>query len=702
MSAARVYLTEQIRNVVVLGHGGSGKTSLVEALCFVSGTTKRHGSVKEGNTLTMHTPEEMAHGISLQASPAYAEWHDTKINLLDTPGYLDFAGEVLAATRVADGAVIVLGATTGVEVGTERVWEYCSNRGIPRLFFVAGMDREHADFEKVYQEIKTHLTDKVIPVEIPVGNGPDFHGVINLFSGKAHLYEPNTAGEYREEDIPAEYQAQYDKWYQELLESIAATDDNLLEHYLEGETITREESLAAMKAGMMRGELFPLFCGAPEKTWGTRALLSKLVELVPHPGEMPREIAQRAGNGAERIEIACSDREPFAALVFKTATEPHVGELSFFRVFSGTVRNGEEVANPKHDNTEKLAHLSVPLGKERVEVDALHAGDIGVVAKLRDTHTNDTICAKQKPVILAGIDFPEPDIALAVHGASRSDEDKIGTGLHKLHEEDPTFHASFDPELHQTIVRGLGELHLDVQLEKLKRKFGVGVETEQPRVRYRETIKRSAEGQGRYKKQTGGRGQFGDCWIRVKPRPRGAGYEFTDGIVGGVIPNKFIPSVDKGVQQAAQKGVVAGFPMVDFECEVYDGSYHTVDSSDIAFQIAASMAFKKVMAEASPILLEPIMEVEVITPEDYMGVVTGDLNQRRGRILGMDAEGRKTTIRALVPEAELYKYATALRSLTQGRAAHHRKFHGYEEAPAHVAAKVAASADRKEEVELSA
>ncbi|HUF14018.1 MAG TPA: elongation factor G [Longimicrobiales bacterium] len=700
MSSARVYPTERIRNVVVLGHGGSGKTSLVEALCFVSGTARRHGSVKEGNTLTMHTAEELAHGISLQASPAYAEWKETKINLLDTPGYQDFAGEVLSATRVADGAVLVLGATTGVEVGTERVWEYCSNRAVPRLFFVSGMDREHADFEKVYEEIKTHLTEKVIPVEIPVGSGDGFHGIINLFSGRAHLYEPNTAGEYREEEVPEEYRPQLEKWRQELLESIATTDDTLLEHYLEGQEITREEAIAAMKAGMKRGELFPLFCGAPEKTWGTRALLSKLVELVPHPDEMPRQIAQRAGTG-ERLELACADGEPFAALVFKTATEPHVGELSYFRVFSGRVKNGEEVANPKHDIIEKLAHLSVPLGKERVEVEALHAGDIGVVAKLRDTHTNDTICAKAKPLILEGIDFPDPDISLAIHGASRSDEDKIGTGLHKLHEEDPTFHFAYDGELRQTIVRGLGELHLDVQLERLKRKFGVGVETEQPRIRYRETIRKTAEGQGRYKKQTGGRGQFGDCWIRLKPRPRGAGYEFTDAIAGGVIPNKFIPSVDKGVQQAAQKGIVAGFPMVDFECEVYDGSYHTVDSSDIAFQIAASIGFKKVAAEAGPVLLEPVMDVEVVTPEEYLGDVMGDLNQRRGRILGLDAEGRKTTIRALVPEAELYKYATTLRSLTQGRAAHHRKLHGYEEAPAAVAAKVAASADR-EEVEISA
>lgn len=701
MASVREYPTERIRNVVVVGHGGSGKTSLIDALCFVAGSSRRHGSVKDGTALTMHTPEELAHGISLQTEPAHADWRDTKVNLLDTPGYLDFAGEVLSAIRVADGAVVVLGATSGVEVGTERVWEYCSNRGIPRLFFVSMMDRENADFDKVYREIKTHLTEKVIPVEIPVGAGDDFQGIINLFSGKAHLYEPETAGEYREQDVPDEYADKLEQWRTELLETIATTDDTLLEHYLDGQEITRDEAIEAMKAGMMRGELFPLFCGAPEKTWGTRALLSKLVELMPNPAEMPREIATDA-RGGDTVELACRDDEPFSALVFKTATEPHVGELSFFRIFSGCVANGEEVWNPKHEVTEKLAHLSGAQGKERQEVARLHAGDIGVVAKLRDTHTNDTICSRAKPVVLDGIDFPEPDIAIAVRGASRSDEDKIGTGLSKLHEEDPTFHSAYDPELRQTIVRGLGELHLDVQLEKLKRKFSVDVETEAPRIRYRETIRRTAEAQGRYKKQTGGRGQFGDCSLRLSPKPRGEGYEFVDSIVGGAIPNKFIPSVDKGVQQAAERGVVAGYPLVDFAAEVYDGSYHTVDSSDVAFQIAASMAFKRAAGDAAPVLLEPVMEVEVITPDEYMGEVMGDLNQRRGKILGMDSEGRKMTIRALVPEAELYKYATTLRSLTQGRAAHHRKLHGYEEAPGHVAQKVAAETERPEEAELTA
>ena len=692
MAAAREYSTEDLRNVVVLGHGGSGKTSLVDALCFVSGSSKRHGSVREGTALTMHAPEEVTHGISLQASAAFAEWQDTKINLLDTPGYLDFSHEALAATRVADGAVVVLGATTGVEVGTEKTWEYCSQRGIPRLFFISMMDKDNADFERVYQEIKEHLTDKVIPVEIPIGAGDDFRGIINLFSGKAHMYRKNTAtGEYDEVDVPPEKQEKYERWRNELIETIAASDDTLLEHYLDGQAPTREEAIEAMKQAMRRGELFPLFCGAPEKSWGTRALLSKLVELMPNPAEaLVHERAHRK-NVDQDVELQGTDADPFTALVFKTTTEPHVGELSYFRIYGGTVRNGDEVLNSARDATEKLAHLSVSQGKERLEVPRLHAGDIAVVAKLKHTHTNDTLSAAGRALVLDPIAFPEPDIAVAVRAASRSDEDKISTGLHKLHEEDPVFTSEFDPETKQTIIRGLGEMHLDVQLERLKRKFGVEVTTEQPLIHYRETIRQTAEAHGRHKKQSGGRGQFGDCWVRLKPLARDAGYEFIDAIKGGVIPNKFIPSVDKGVQEAARRGIVAGYPVVDFAAEVYDGSFHTVDSSDIAFQIAGSMAFQAAAASASPVLLEPIMEVEVVTPDEYMGEIIGDLNQRRARILGMEAQGRKTTIKAHVPEAELYKYATSLRSISHGRALHHRTFHGYEEVPQQIAEKVIAA-----------
>ena len=701
MPAVKPVASEHIRNVVVLGHGGSGKTTLIDALCFASGATRRHGSVKDGTALTMYTEEEIGHGISVQTAIGFAEWEAHKLNLLDTPGYLDFTGDAIAATRVADGAVIVLGATTGVEVGTEKVWEYCESRGIPRLFFVSMMDKEHADYDKVCAEIRRHITSKAVAAEIPIGAGDAFHGIVNLFTGKAHLFKSGTIqGEYDEAPIPDELKEEAETLRTELFEAIATTDDTLLERYLEGGQITTAEALAAMKHAMLAGDLFPIFCGAAEKTWGTRALMEAIVEIVPSPAEAPHELAQRPGLD-QVVELKGTDEGPVAALIFKTTTEPHVGELSFFRVFSGKLQNGQEVWNSRRDASEKLSHLSVPQGKERIEVPLLHAGDIGVIAKLKNSHTNDTLCSADRPLVLQKINFPDPDIALAVRAASRSDEDKIGTGLSKLHEEDPTFHSAYDGELRQTIIRGLGELHLDVQMERLKRKYHVDVITEEPRIPYRETLRRTAEAQGRYKKQTGGHGQFGDCHVRLKPRARGEGYLFTDAITGGVIPNKFIPSVDKGIQEASKRGVLAGYPLVDFEAECYFGSYHSVDSSDIAFQIAGSMAFQKAAEQAAPVLLEPIVEVLVVTPEAYMGDVIGDLNHRRGKILGMEQEGQKTKVRALVPQAELYKYATTLRSLTQGRAFHTRTFHGYEEVPQNVAQKVIEAAHReKEEVHV--
>ncbi len=699
MASAREYTTERIRNVAVLGHGGSGKTALVDALAFVAGTSQRHGDPTEGTALTMHAPEEAAHGISIQLTPAYAEHLDTKLNLLDTPGYLDFTGEALAAVRVADAAVVVVGATSGVEVGTEKVWEYCEARGLPRMIFVSMMDKENASFDKVYQDIKSRLTAKVLPVEIPIGEGEDFHGIINLFSERAHLYKKGTtSGEYEEADVPDELRARFQEWETELQETLATTDESLLETYLEGGHISRDEAIEAMARLMARGEIVPLFCGASNRTYGIRALLRKMVELFPHPGEAGPETARRPGLD-QTVELKTDDAGPLAALVFKTTTEPHVGELSFFRIFSGRVENGMEVVNASSGQAEKLNHLSIPLGKDRLEVGRLHAGDIGVVAKLKGTHTNDTLCAKERPLELEKIPFPRPDIAIAIRGATRNDEDKLGEVLPRLHEEDPTFVAEFNAELHQTIARGLGELHLDVQIERMHRKYHVDVETEEPRIAYRETVTASAEGQGRYKKQTGGRGQFGDCWIRIHPLPRGEGYTFVDSIKGGVIPGKFLPSVDRGVQEAARKGILAGYPVVDFSVECYDGSYHTVDSSDIAFQVAASMAFHKVANQARPVLLEPILEVDVTTPDEYVGDIMGDITQRRGRVLGMEPQDGRTVIKAQVPEAELYKYASTLRSMTQGRAHHTRRFLSYEPVPEYEAQKIIES--RKQERELA-
>jgi len=682
MASAPSFTTDRIRNVVVVGHGGSGKTTLIDACCHTSGASRRHGSSADGTALTMFTPEEVSHGISMNTAVAYATWDDAKINFIDTPGYLDFLGETKAGIRVADGALICLAGPSGVEVGTERVWELVQDRHLPAMLFVTMMDRQNADFERVYQDVKEHLTPKVIPVEVPIGAGEDFKGIINLFADKAYFFKGDgSSDEYDERDIPPELKDTCERYYSELIETIAATDDSLLEHYLEGDTITREEAIHALKQAMLRGELYPLLCGVPTAEWGTRVLLQRLVELMPSPQERPAEEAQgRTGNV---IELRNLNSDPFAALVFKTTSEPHVGELSFFRIFGGSIRNGGEVLNASHDKAEKLAHLSIAQGKERVEVDELRAGDIGVVAKLRDTHTNDTLSAPSHPLVLSGVEFPEPDIAVALEAANRNDEDKLSVGLHKLHEEDPCFAAEYNAELGQTIARGLGELHLEVQMERLKRKNGVEVVIKAPRIPYRETIKAAAEGHGRHKKQTGGRGQFGDAHVRLKPLSRGSGYKFTDAIVGGVIPGKYIPAVDRGVQEAAQRGFLAGFPMVDFEAEVYFGSYHSVDSSEMAFKMAGILAFHAAAEKAQPVILEPIMEVEVFCPDEYVGDVIGDLNQRRGQILGMEPAGRSQRVRALVPQAELYKYSTTLRSLTQGRATHTRRFHSYQDVPQH-------------------
>lgn len=693
----RVYKTEDIRNVAVVGHGASGKTSLVDALAFVAGTSKRHGSVKDGTALTDYTPDEIQHKYSINLALAVAEWMDAKINLIDTPGYLDFTGDALAGVWAADGAVVVLAATAGVEVGTEKVWEYCEERGTPRILFVSMMDKEHADFEKVFNQVKERLTAKVIPVEIPVGEGPEFHGIINLFSKKCHMYKKGTkAGEYEEVDVPPEYQDRFQKYSEALIESIAATDDTLLERYLGGEEIGRDEAITAMKSGMARGELFPLFCGAAELTYGTKALLSKMVELMPSPKDRPEVEGQVWGN-AQKVACAPADQGPLVARVFKTISEPHVGDVSYFRIISGMVKNGQDVYNAPRQAVEKLNHLCVSVGKDRTEVQELHAGDIGCVAKLRDTHTNDSLSTKEHPIVLPKIPFPEAIVTSGIEVKQRGEEDKLSMGLHKLHEEDPTFQHEYSSELGQTLIRGLGERHIEIVVGRLARKFGVHALLTKPRVAYRETLRAKAEGQGKHKKQSGGRGQYGDCWIRLVPMPRGTGVVFEDHIVGGVIPRQYIPAVEKGVEEAAARGPIAGYPVVDFKIELYDGSYHDVDSNEMSFKMAGILAFRNVSPNCKPALLEPIVELSVWTPEDVLGSVMGDLSSRRGHILGSEPDGRLTRVKAHVPEAELDKYATTLHSLTHGRGTYHAQFFKYEQAPPEVANKIAET--RKKELE---
>ncbi len=693
----REYQGSEIRNIAVVGHGGSGKTSLVDALAFVSGSSKRHGSVADGTALTDTAPEETERGYSINLGCAYAEWMDSKINLLDTPGFLDFQGDAIAGLAAADGALCVIGAAAGVEVGTERMFREAVARRDPVLFVVTMMDKEHADFDAIYRQIKARLTANVIPIEVPVGEGADFHGVVNLFDRKAHVYSRGTkSGAYEETDVPPEVQAQFDRYYSELIETIASTDDTLLERYLNGDEISRDDAVAAMKAAMKRGELFPLFCVSSTLNYGTRAVLTTIVELMPNAYEMEELHAFTGAEGDHTVEIHAQDDAPFAALVFKTQSEPHVGDVSVFRILSGSVTSGDELYNATRDVTEKLNHLAILQGRERAEVPLLHAGDIGCVAKLRNTHTNDTLSTRAHPVRLPQIVYPEPLVELAIHPTNRADEEKLQLGLHRLHDEDPTFETHWNPETHETLVSGMGERHLEVELAKLKRKFGVVAELSKPKIAYRETIRAGAEGQGKHKKQSGGRGQFGDCWVRIMPTPRGDGFRFEDRIVGGAIPSKFIPAVERGIHEAAERGVLAGFPLVDFQVELYDGSYHSVDSNEMSFKMAGIQAFKSVAPKCKPVLLEPLDDIEILVPEDSLGDVLGDLSARRGHILGTEAPENSagTRVHAVVPQSELHLYASALQSMTHGRASLRRRFRGYEEVPSEAAQRVVEEAAR--------
>ncbi|MEO6525672.1 MAG: elongation factor G [Gemmatimonadaceae bacterium] len=688
----REYRGSEIRNIAVVGHGASGKTSLVDALAFVSGSSRRHGTIGDGSTLTDTAPEEMERGYSINLGCAHAEWMESKINLLDTPGFLDFQGDAIAGLAAADGALCVIGATAGVEVGTERMFHEAVSRGDPVLFVVTMMDKEMADFDAIYAQIKSRLTTKVIPIEVPIGQGLDFHGIVNLFDKKAHVYARGGAksGAYEETDVPAEVQPQFDRYYAELIETIAATDDTLLERYLDGGEIGRDEAIGAMKDAMKRMELFPLFCVSSTLNYGTRAVLSTIVELMPSAYEMEEIHAFVGSEGDHTVEIHANDDAPLAAIVFKTQSEPHVGDVSIFRVLSGSVANGDEVYNATRDSAEKLNHLAVVQGRERPEVPRLHAGDIGCVAKLRNTHTNDTLSTRAHPVRLPSIEFPHPLVEMAIYAVNRADEEKLQMGLHRLHDEDPSFSSHWNAETHETLVSGMGERHLEVIQSKLKRKYGVVAELRRPRIAYRETIRLRAEGQGRHKKQSGGRGQFGDCWVRIGPAQRGDGIKFEDHIVGGSIPSKFIPAVERGINEAAERGVLAGFPLVDFEVELFDGSYHSVDSNEMSFKMAGILAFKTVAPRCRPVLLEPLDEVEIVTPDDSLGDVLGDLSSRRAHILGTEPSDdvRGTRVRAVVPQSELHLYASALQSMTHGRARLRREFRGYEEMPGEAAQRV--------------
>ncbi len=697
----RDYDSAGIRNIAVVGHGASGKTNLVDALCFAAGSGKRRGTIKDGTALTDHLPEEIERGYSISLGCAYLEWMGSKVNLIDTPGSLDFQGDALAGLTAADGALCVIGGASGVEVGTERMFRAAVARQDPVLFVVSMMDKEHADFDRVYAQIKERLSSKVIPVEVPIGAGANFRGVINLFTQRAYMYTSGAKGEFVEADIPVECLDRYERYRQELIEAISATDDTLLEKYLDGGEIDRDSAIHGMKEAMKRMDLFPLFAVSSDSMIGVRALLTELVQLMPNAYEMEELHALTGAEGHETIQLHATDDGPFAALVFKTLAEPHVGDVSYFRVLSGHVTNGQEVYNATRDGGEKLGHLAIPCGRERIEVPVLHAGDIGCVTKLRNTHTNDTLSTREHPIRLASVAFPEPLVQFAVRATARGEEEKMQLGLKRLHDEDPTFDVHYNPETHETIVGGLGERHLDVAMAVLKRKFGVQADLSKPRIAFRETLTAKAEGQGRHKKQTGGRGQFGDCSVRLSPMPRGEGYLFDNRIVGGAIPSKYIPAVDRGIQEASVRGVLGGFPLVDFRAELYDGSTHSVDSNEMAFKMAGILAFKAVAPKCRPVILEPLDLLEIKVPDAFLGDVLGDVSGRRGHILGTEADGDRTTIRAVVPQSELHLYATQLYSLTHGFGTFTRRFNSYEQVPVDAVQRIIAENAREtEDVEV--
>jgi len=692
------YSIEQIRNIALVGHGTSGKTSLAEAMLFSAGVTNRLGRVEEGTTQSDYSDDEIQRQISIAASMLHCEWKGTKFNIIDTPGYADFKGEAKSGLRAVDGAVVILHAVSGIEVGTDLVWRYASEYNTPCLIYVNQMDKDRVAFDRVCEMAKERFGKGALPFQIPVNPGEGFNCIIDLIRMKMLRYAQDESGNFQEEDIPSEFQDQAEDMRTALIEAAAESDDDLLEKYLDEGELSDEEFMAGLRASTIARELFPILCGDAARNIGAKSLMTAIAGYLPAPNESVPQ-AGKNPHSEEEIEVEASSDSALAALVFKTISEPHVGELSLVRVYSGVLRSGEDVQNATQGASERVGQIYFLVGRDRNEIGSVPAGDMAALVKLRITKTGDTLCSPNRPVVLPGIGFPEPVIRIAVEPKAKGDEERISTGLARLHEEDPAFVAAYDAEVRQTIVSGQGELHLEVIMGKLKGKFGVEVETVEPRIPYRETITTTAEAKHRYKKQSGGRGQYGDVSLRLAPLSRGEGFEFANEITGGVIPSKYIPAVEKGVIESMDEGVLAGYRVVDVRTAVFFGSYHTVDSSDLAFKLASAMAFKEGFMNAKPILLEPIYTLEVTVPEEFMGDVMGDLSGRRGKILGMDQEGVFQVIRVQVPLAELYKYSTSLRSLTQGRGLHTQSFSHYEPVPPDLREKVIAEAKSESEEE---
>ena len=683
-----------LRNVGLFGHQGVGKTSLAEALLFTSGAIDRLGRTDDGTAACDFDPEEQKRHISINVALAPCEWHSTKINIVDVPGYLDFQGEVKSALSVVESAILVTPAQGAPEVGFEIAWDLAAEEHLPRAVFVNKMDRENADFQQVVQTLRSRYGNCIAPIQLPIGSADKFQGVIDLVEMKAFI---GSGKDVEATDIPAEYQAEAAQYREILVESAAEGDDELIEKFLGGEELTHDEIVRGLHEGIDAGKVVPVLCGSASKDIGMTDLFEIIVHEFPNPTEIEHIHGKHPQTGAAEKRVA-TDEAPMSALIFKTIADPFLGTLNYFRVMSGVLKGGSSALNSRHGKEERIGQVYFARGKTQEAASEIHAGDIGVTAKLADTHTGDTLCDSGKPIVLEGADFGEPIFEQAVVAKSKVDEDKMGPALQRVVVSDPAFKFHRDPETSQTIISGAGETHLAIVVERLK-KFGANVEVVDRRVPYRETVSIKAEGQGRHKKQTGGRGQFGDCHIRLEPN-RGNGFEYVDAVVGGSIPRQYIPAVEKGVRQAMDTGIQAGYPVVDIKCTCYDGSYHDVDSSEAAFIMAGIAAFNLVSMKANPVLLEPIMNLTILIPEGMLGDVMSDLTGKRGRIVGTESAGLgKTQLKATVPHAEMLRYAIDLRSITRGRGSFTAQFSHYEEVPAHIAQTIIANHKKEREAE---
>jgi elongation factor G len=687
---------ENIRNVVLAGHGGVGKTALAEAMLYTAGAISRLGRIDEGNTVTDYDEEEIKRGNSVSAAVVHFDHGNRRYNLIDLPGSADFICDVPPAIRVADLALIVVSATAGVEVGTEKTWRYADEYGVPRAVFVNRMDRDLADFDGVLKQLSDVFGANVVPFTLPVGSAETFKGVVDVINKKAYIYDKGLDKEPAKTDVPDELADRVNDAYTAIVEAAVETDEALMEKYFADEELTAEEITAGLRRGIADGSLIPAFAGDAFDNVGVKQLLEHGDAVFPSPADAKPWTGVKPGTEDE-VERAHEPGGPFSAFVFKTAIDIFTGRLNVMRVISGSVKVGDTIYDPNADAKIRVSSLVDIAGKKQSPVDVLTAGNVGAVVKADEIQTGHTLCAPNDPVQFAPVEFPEPLTQYAISPKSKGDEDKLMESLTKLTEEDPTFTVTRNVETKQTIASGMGEQHLAVMFSKLSGRFGVEVSHEIPKVAYRETITKPATAQGRYKKQTGGRGQYGDVHLKLEPTERGAGFEFVNKIVGGVIPGRFIPSVEKGVIDAMKAGVVAGYPVVDMQVILYDGSYHTVDSSDMAFQIAGSLGFKKAMETASPTLLEPIMEVEVTIPEEFMGDINGDLSSKRGRVLGMEPMGIFQKIKALVPMSEMFRYSIDLRSITGGKGSFTMRFSHYEEVPREIAGKIVEKSQKGKE-----